>query len=104
VVEADKRPVPRPPNFLWMLNASSPPRTATRALDYRADPARPTTKLNRSTFRRPGSSRQPSLTCIRPITGRHRALKGPLHGGANEATLKLLYAIEAAGADPGGVT
>src|SRR5260370_101560 len=34
------------------------------------------------------------------ITGAIGALKGPLHGGANEATMRLLYAIEKAGADP----
>ncbi len=34
------------------------------------------------------------------ITGAIGALKGPLHGGANEATMKLLFAIDKAGADP----
>src|SRR5260370_41494892 len=34
------------------------------------------------------------------ITGASRAIKGPLHGGANEATMRLLYAIDKAGADP----
>jgi citrate synthase len=34
------------------------------------------------------------------ITGAIGALKGPLHGGANEATMRLLYAIDQAGADP----
>ena len=34
------------------------------------------------------------------ITGAIGALKGPLHGGANEATMRLLYTIDEAGADP----
>jgi citrate synthase len=34
------------------------------------------------------------------ITGAIAALKGPLHGGANAETMKLLYAIDEAGADP----
>ena len=34
------------------------------------------------------------------ITGAIGALKGPLHGGANEAVMRLLYAIDKAGADP----
>jgi citrate synthase len=34
------------------------------------------------------------------ITGAIGALSGPLHGGANEATMHLLYAIEEEGADP----
>ena len=34
------------------------------------------------------------------MTGAIGALKGPLHGGANEAVAKLLEAVEQAGADP----
>ncbi len=34
------------------------------------------------------------------ITGAIGALKGPLHGGANEAVMRLLYSIDKAGADP----
>jgi citrate synthase len=34
------------------------------------------------------------------ITGAIGALKGPLHGGANEAVMRLLNAIDSAGADP----
>ncbi|HEY0796938.1 MAG TPA: citrate/2-methylcitrate synthase, partial [Acidisarcina sp.] len=34
------------------------------------------------------------------VTGAIGALKGPLHGGANEATMKMLFAIDKAGADP----
>ena len=34
------------------------------------------------------------------ITGAIGALKGPLHGGANEAVMRILYAIDKAGEDP----
>jgi citrate synthase len=34
------------------------------------------------------------------ITGAIGALKGPLHGGANEAVMRLLYEIDKAGEDP----
>jgi citrate synthase len=34
------------------------------------------------------------------VTGAIGALKGPLHGGANEAVMRLLYAIDQAGEDP----
>jgi citrate synthase len=85
-------------NFLWMLNGTKPSETATKALDIalilHADH-----ELNASTF----AARVIAATLSdmhSAITGAIGALKGPLHGGANEATMKLLYAIEAAGADP----
>jgi len=34
------------------------------------------------------------------VTGAIGALKGPLHGGANEAVMRMLFAIDKAGADP----
>ena len=34
------------------------------------------------------------------VTGAIGALKGPLHGGANEATMRMLYAIDKSGQDP----
>ena len=34
------------------------------------------------------------------VTGAIGALKGPLHGGANEAVMRLLFQIDAEGADP----
>ena len=37
------------------------------------------------------------------ITGAIGALKGPLHGGANEGVMRLLLTIDKQGADPGGV-
>jgi citrate synthase len=85
-------------NFLWMLNGEKPSETATRALDIalilHADH-----ELNASTF----AARVIAATLSdmhSAITGAIGALKGPLHGGANEATMRLLYAIDAAGEDP----
>jgi len=85
-------------NFLWMLNGEKPSDTATRAFDIalilHADH-----ELNASTF----AARVIAATLAdihSAITGAIGALKGPLHGGANEATMRLLYAIDKAGADP----
>ena len=97
VVEADKS-LSHAANFLWMLNGEKPSETATKAFDIalilHADH-----ELNASTF----AARVIAATLSdmhSAITGAIGALKGPLHGGANEATMKLLFAIEAAGADP----
>jgi citrate synthase len=85
-------------NFLWMLNGERPSETATHAFDIalilHADH-----ELNASTF----AARVIAATLAdihSAITGAIGALKGPLHGGANEATMRLLYAIDKAGADP----
>jgi citrate synthase len=97
VVEADFS-LSHAGNFLWMLNGEKPSETATRALDIalilHADH-----ELNASTF----AARVIAATLAdihSAITGAIGALSGPLHGGANEATMRLLYAIDAAGADP----
>ncbi len=97
VVEADQS-LSHAANFLWMLNGEKPSETATRALDIalilHADH-----ELNASTF----AARVIAATLAdlhSAITGAIGALKGPLHGGANEATMRLLYAIDKAGADP----
>ncbi len=97
VVEADPT-LSHAGNFLWMLNGEKPSETATRALDIalilHADH-----ELNASTF----AARVIAATLSdmhSAITGAIGALKGPLHGGANEATMRLLYSIDAAGADP----
>ena len=97
IVEADKS-LSHAANFLWMLNGVKPSDTATRAFDIalilHADH-----ELNASTF----AARVIAATLSdmhSAITGAIGALKGPLHGGANEATMKLLFAIEKAGADP----
>ena len=85
-------------NFLWMLNGTKPSDTATRALDValilHADH-----ELNASTF----AARVIAATLSdlhSAITGAIGALKGPLHGGANEAVMHLLYEIDKAGEDP----
>jgi citrate synthase len=85
-------------NFLWMLNGAMPTETAVKTLDMalilHADH-----ELNASTF----AARVIAATLAdihSAVTGAIGALKGPLHGGANEATMRLLNAIDHAGADP----
>jgi citrate synthase len=85
-------------NFLWMLNGQKPSETAQKALDIalilHADH-----ELNASTF----AARVIAATMAdmhSAVTGAIGALKGPLHGGANEAVMKILYAIDKAGVDP----
>jgi citrate synthase len=85
-------------NFLWMLTGAAPSDTAVKTLDIalilHADH-----ELNASTF----AARVIAATLSdvhSAITGAIGALKGPLHGGANEAVMRLLYAIDKAGADP----
>jgi citrate synthase len=97
LVEADKS-LSHAANFLWMLTGKKPSDTATKTFDValilHADH-----ELNASTF----AARVIAATLSdmhSAITGAIGALKGPLHGGANEATMKLLYAIEEAAADP----
>jgi citrate synthase len=85
-------------NFLLMLNGKAPSSTAERALDIalilHADH-----ELNASTF----AARVTAATLSdmhSAITSAIGALKGPLHGGANEAVFHILEAIDASGADP----
>jgi citrate synthase len=85
-------------NFLRMLNGVNPTETATRALDValilQADH-----ELNASTF----AARVIASTLSdihSAVVGAIGALKGPLHGGANAETMKILIAIDDAGADP----
>jgi 2-methylcitrate synthase len=85
-------------NFLLMLNGKRPSETAIRALDtsliLTADH-----EWNASTF----AARVTAATLSdmhSAITSGIGALKGPLHGGANEAVMKLLNVIEESGADP----
>jgi len=85
-------------NFLWMLTGEKPSETATRTLDIalilHADH-----ELNASTF----AARVIAATLSdihSAVTGAIGALKGPLHGGANEAVMRLLYVIDKADADP----
>ncbi len=97
VVEADTS-LSHAGNFLWMLNGEKPSETATRTFDIalilHADH-----ELNASTF----AARVIAATLAdmhSAITGAIGALKGPLHGGANEAVMRMLYEIEEAGEDP----
>jgi citrate synthase len=85
-------------NFLWMLNGEKPSETATRTLDIalilHADH-----ELNASTF----AARVIAATLSdihSAVTGALGALKGPLHGGANEGVMRLLLTIDKEGADP----
>ena len=85
-------------NFLYMLNGELPSDTATKALDIalilHADH-----ELNASTF----AARVTAATLSdmhSAITSAIGALKGPLHGGANEEVFKILEAIDSGGADP----
>lgn len=85
-------------NFLLLLNGEKPSRTAEKALDValilHADH-----ELNASTF----AARVISATLAdmhSAIVGGIGALKGPLHGGANEAVMRLLFDIDKKGEDP----
>src|SRR6201982_273128 len=97
VVEPDRN-LSHAANFLLMLNGTEPSRTAERALDIalilHADH-----ELNASTF----AARVTAATLSdmhSAITSAIGALKGPLHGGANEAVFRILASIDKSGADP----
>src|SRR3954469_19829248 len=97
VVEPD-RTLSHAGNFLLMLNGTPPSATAERALDIalilHADH-----ELNASTF----AARVTAATLSdmhSAITSAVGCLKGPLHGGANEAVFRILEAIDKSGADP----
>src|SRR5581483_1596350 len=85
-------------NFLLQLNGQKPTPTAEKALDValilHADH-----ELNASTF----AARVTAATLSdmhSAITSAIGALKGPLHGGANEAVMRMLFEIDKAGKDP----
>ena len=97
VVESDPS-LSHAANFLLLLNGEKPSETAERALDIalilHADH-----ELNASTF----AARVTAATLSdmhSAITSAIGALKGPLHGGANEAVFHILEKIDASGADP----
>jgi citrate synthase len=97
VVEPD-RSLSHAANFLLMLTGTAPSQMAERALDIalilHADH-----ELNASTF----AARVTAATLSdmhSAITSAIGALKGPLHGGANEAVFHILIAIDRDGADP----
>ncbi len=85
-------------NFLYMLTGEKPSETATKAFDIalilHADH-----ELNASTF----AARVIAATLSdmhSAITGAIGALKGPLHGGANENVMRMLFAVDKSGEDP----
>jgi citrate synthase len=85
-------------NFLWMLNGVKPSETAVRTMDM-ALVLHAEHELNASTF----AARVIAATLSdvhSAITGAIGALKGPLHGGANEGVMRLLLTIDKAGEDP----
>jgi len=97
VVEPDQA-LSHAANFLLMLNGTKPTPTAERALDIalilHADH-----ELNASTF----AARVTAATLSDMHSGVVSAigcLKGPLHGGANEAVFHILEAIDKSGSDP----
>lgn len=97
VVEPD-RSLSHAGNFLFMLSGEKPSATAERAFDIalilHADH-----ELNASTF----AARVTAATLSdmhSAITSALGALKGPLHGGANEAVFRMLETIAKNGADP----
>ena len=97
IVDPDKS-LSHAANFLWQLNGEKPSDTAAKALDValilHADH-----ELNASTF----AARVTAATLSdmhSAITSAIGALKGPLHGGANEEVMKMLFAIDKAGEDP----
>ncbi|HVI07214.1 MAG TPA: citrate synthase [Candidatus Binatia bacterium] len=97
VVEADKS-LSHAANFLWQLNGEKPSATAERALDIalilHADH-----ELNASTF----AARVTAATLAdmhAAVTSAIGALKGPLHGGANEAAFRIMETIDREKADP----
>ena len=97
IVEPDPS-LPHAANFLWMLHGKKPIPAAERTFDIalilHADH-----ELNASTF----AARVIAGTMAdmhSAITGAIGALKGPLHGGANEAVMKMLFEIGKKGGDP----
>ena len=97
VVEPD-RLLSHAANFLLLLNGTKPSETAERALDIalilHADH-----ELNASTF----AARVVAATLSdmhSAVTAAIGALKGPLHGGANEAIFHILQAIDKPASDP----
>src|SRR5437016_10246162 len=97
VVEPDRN-LSHAANFLLQLNGTKPSETAERALDIalilHADH-----ELNASTF----VARVTAATLSdmhSAITSAIGALKGPLHGDANESVFHILMAIDRDGVDP----
>ena len=85
-------------NFLYMLNGEEPGEAAEKTFDVclvlHADHG-----LNASTFtsRVIGSTLSDMYSAVSGAIG---ALKGPLHGGANQEVMRMLLDIDKKGADP----
>lgn len=97
-IVAPDRSLSHAANFLWMLKGEKPSETAARTMDV-ALVLHAEHELNASTF----AARVIAATLSdihSAITGALGALKGPLHGGANEAVMRILLAVDKAGADP----
>ena len=97
VVDAD-RSLSHSANFLLQLNGTKPSTTAERALDI-ALVLHADHELNASTF----AARVTAATLAdmhAAITSAIGALKGPLHGGANEAVFRILKSIDDKKTDP----
>lgn len=97
VIPADKS-LSHAGNFLLMLCGNKPSETATKTFDV-ALVLHADHEFNASTF----AARVIAATLAdmhSAITGAIGALKGPLHGGANEAVMRMLFAIDKAGEDP----
>lgn len=97
IVEPDPK-LSHAANFLLLLNGEKPSATAEKALDIalilHADH-----ELNASTF----AARVTAATLSdmhSAITSAIGALKGPLHGGANEQVMRMLFNLDKAGKDP----
>jgi citrate synthase len=97
IIESD-RSLSHAANFLLLLNGKQPSPTAERALDIalilHADH-----ELNASTF----AARVTAATLSdmhSAITSAIGTLKGPLHGGANEAVFRILESIDSKKVDP----
>jgi citrate synthase len=85
-------------NFLYMLNGEEPGEQAEKTMDLclilHAEHG-----MNASTFTcRTICSTESDMYSA--VTGAIGALKGPLHGGANQQVMKMLKDIEAKGSDP----
>ena len=85
-------------NFLYMLNGEEPGEAAEKTFDVclvlHADHG-----LNASTFtsRVIGSTLSDMYSAVSGAIG---ALKGPLHGGANQEVMRMLMEVDERGADP----
>ncbi len=97
IVEPDQN-LSHAANFLLMLNGEAPAHAAEKALDV-ALVLHADHELNASTF----AARVTAATLSdmhSAVTSAIGALKGPLHGGANEQVMKMLFAIDKAESDP----